>query len=134
MSVFGAILGSVIRPLINDLLGIQRTRRQRKEESQRQQLLELYKPLYLELVIIPDQDPEHYFSEWDEEEFHEWLNRALRLMLPKLYLLPDELLPKIYGWRETASRIDHDAEDDVRWLYKHIDEKFKSLRKELNIN
>jgi hypothetical protein len=130
-SFIGAILGSVVRPLID--WGIESRRQKPKQQRELyQKQLEAYKPLYEKLVIMPDSPPEHYFSEWSDEEFFEWLSTALNLLLPYTDILPHELYEKIPGYTETVGCHD-DCEADVRWLFKHIKERYTYLRKELKI-
>jgi len=130
--LLGAIIGSVVGPLVSSVLDRRRQDSILKKEAARQQL-EIYRPLYEKLIIMPDQDPEHYFSEWEEDEFSEWLSKAVDLMLPNLHLLSNEMLSKIHSYRESLANPAYDCEADVRWLYTHIQNKFESIRKELKI-
>ena len=71
------------------------------------------------------------------EEFRKWLRDALDIIIPKLHLVPDEILSKVHGWRETVilgAEFGISAEPDVRFLYDHIDKYFHFLRKELGIS
>lgn len=128
----GAAIGSIATLLVSSVLEKRKQDLTLKKEAARQQL-EIYRPLYEKLIIMPDQDPEHYFSDWNDNEFREWLSKAIDLMIPNLHLLPTEILTKIQGFRENATREEYDCEPDVRWLYRHIQEKFESIRKELKI-
>lgn len=85
---------------------------------------------------MPERDPMHYFSDWNDEEFRKWLADALDMIIPRLHLLPDEILGKIHGWREAVAwgpEGSVSAESDVIFLYDHIDKYFHFLRKELGI-
>ena len=82
---------------------------------------------------MPDRDPEHYFSEWTDEEFHDWLHRALDVLIPKLHLLPEDILRKLHGFREVAFNRGFDAEPDVKWLYSRMEEAFDQTRQDLGI-
>ena len=82
---------------------------------------------------MPNKDPEYYFSEWDNEEFHDWLQDAIKMLIPKLHLLPDDVLERLHGLREVAVRLEHDAESEVQWLYSRITQAFDATRKELKI-
>ena len=86
---------------------------------------------------MPKTDPTHYFVDWKEEEFRKWLGDALDMVIPKLHLVPDEILSKVHGWRETVTlgpESGFSAEPEVRFLYDHIEKQFRSLRKELGIS
>lgn len=125
----GAFLGPTLQFFFNKL-----TRNDSwKRESLEKQLKQLYRPLYEKCVILADSDPEHYFCDWDSEEFRDWLRNALNIIIPKIDLASDEILEKIHSMRENACE-SYDAEKDVRYLYQHIDKKFCSLRKELKIS
>jgi len=58
----------------------------------------------------------------------------LHIIIPKLHLAPNEILEKVHLLREKTSGSDYDTEKDVRLLFKHIDERFRYLRKELKIS
>lgn len=131
--ILGIIIGTVFGPWIGSIFEKRKQVSQRKIEALRQQL-EVYRPLYEKLVIMPQQDPEHYFSEWDDDEFRDWLATAIDLMLPNLHLLPSEVLEKIHEYRESTATDHYDCEADVRWLYKHISDRFRYLRKQLGID
>lgn len=131
-----ALIGVIIGAILSSILTYWRRKRVWRREALQQQLNELYRPLYEKMVIMPGTDPMHYFSDWEEEEFRKWLVDALRMIIPKLHLLPDEILGKIHGWRETVawgSESGVSTEPDVRFLYDHIDKYFHFLRKELGI-
>ena len=130
----GAILGALVRPFIEALLVGRRQKIEWKREALEEQLRELYRPLYENFVIMPHDAPEHYFSDWEDEEFQTWLTRALDVMIPKLHLLPDEVLGRIHTMRESLGYGGDEVEREVRWLYKHIDAKFNEIRKQLGIS
>lgn len=132
-----ALIGVVIGAILPSILTHWQRKRVWRREALQQQLNELYRPLYEKMVIMPGTDPMHYFSDWEEEEFRKWLVDALDMLIPKLHLLPDEILGKIHGWRETVAwgpESDVSTEPDVRFLYDHIDKYFHFLRKELGIS
>lgn len=83
---------------------------------------------------MPHKDPEHYFIDWEDDEFRDWLRQALDIMLPKLHLLPNEVLAKIHRYRETLTDPMYNAEQEVRWLYTHIETRFNYLRNLLGID
>jgi hypothetical protein len=132
------LLGTAIGAIVPAFVSGKVQARQRKTEWKREALLEqlngLYRELYLQCCIIPDQHPEHYFSEWESQEFTDWLDMAIKLILPKLHLAHDQIVEKLYYWREIAADPGQVAEPSVRELYKHIDSHFKYLRKELCIS
>jgi hypothetical protein len=130
--IAGIIIGTILAPWIGWFFDKRKQASQQKIDALRKQL-EVYRPLYEKLVIMPQKDPEHYFCDWEEAEFHDWLSTAVDLMLPNLHLLPNEVLEKIHGYRETTVTDHFSCESDVRWLYKHIEDKFKDLRKQLKI-
>ena len=132
-----ALIGVVMGVVLTFIFTHWQRNREWKREALQQQLNELYRPLYEKMVIMPGTDPTHYFIDWEEEEFRKWLTGALDMIIPKLHLLPDEILGKIHGWRETVAwgpESGVSAEPDVRFLYDHIDKYFHSLRKKLGIS
>ena len=131
--IVGIIIGTVLGPFIGFILDKRKEISQRKIEALKQQL-DVYRPLYEKLVIMPEQDPEHYLCDWEDDEFRNWLSKAVDLMLPNLHLLPNEVLDKIHGYRESTATDHYDCESDVRWLYQHIIDRFKYLRKQLSID
>lgn len=133
-ALIGVIVGTVLGPILEYLLKKRMHDKKWKRESLEKQLNELYRPLYEKCVIMPDEDPEHYFCDWDNDEFNKWLNKTLNIMIRKIDLVPNEVLDKIHNLRGTAGRPYYEAEKDVRSLYKHIDKKFKYLRKKLEIS
>jgi hypothetical protein len=133
----GAVIGATVRPLFDHLVQRWQQKSAWRRQALEQQLNELYRPLYEKMVIMPRQDPTHYFIDWEEDEFKKWLTDALDIIIPKLHLVPDEILSKIHGWRETVAlgpEFDVSAETDTRFLYSHIDGYFHFLRKELGIS
>lgn len=136
-AVFAAVIGATIRPLFDHFLQKSQRKRAWKRQALEQQLNELYRPLYEKMVIMPGTDPTHYFIDWDEEEFRKWLGEALDIIIPKLHLVPDEMLSEVHQWRETVAMAGPEwgvsAEPDVRFLYDHIEKHFRFLRKELGI-
>ena len=132
--LLGALIGAIVPTIVSEKV----QDRQRKTEWKREALLEqlngLYRELYLQCCIIPDQHPEHYFVEWERDEFHAWLNKAIEIILPKLHFASDQIVDRLYYWREIASDSRQNAEPSVRELYSHIDSHFKYLRKELCIS
>jgi len=132
-----ALVGVVIGAILSSILNHWQRKRTWKREALQQQLSELYRPLYEKMVIMPGTDPMHYFSDWEEEEFRKWLGDALDMVIPKLHLVPDEVLSKLHGWREAVTlgpEFGFSAEPEVRFLYNHIEKQFRSLRKELGIS
>lgn len=129
----GAILGSVLRPVIDNFFYKKQRSTKWRRESLHEQLTELYHPLYVQMVISPKTDPEHYFDDWDRKEFHQFLVKALGLIIPYIHLAPEKIIDNVHSWREIASKSDYDAESAVRELYDHIVEHFAALRKELEI-
>ena len=134
----GAVIGATVRPLFDHLVRKWQRQSDWRRQALEQQLNELYRPLYEKMVVMPQKDPLHYFSDWGEEEFTKWLQDALDIIIPKLHLVPDELLSRIHEWRETATWGEPargvSAESEVRFLYDHIEKHFRLLRKELGIS
>lgn len=128
----GVIIGALLGPWASGRVEKQRQETQLRIDAKRKQL-EIYRQLYQDLVIMPDQDPEHYFSEWDDREFNEWLSKAVDKLMPNLQWVPDEVLEKLHGYRELSATDQYDCEHEVRWLYGRIHDKFNSLRQELKI-
>jgi hypothetical protein len=132
-----ALAGIAVGAILSYILTRRQRKREWKREALQQQLNELYRPLYEKMIIMPGTDPTHYFADWEEEEFRKWLAEALQIIIPKLHLLPDEILGKIHGWRETLV-LGQDSgistEPIVEFLYDHIDKYFHFLRKELGIS
>lgn len=132
-----ALVGVVIGAILSSALSRWQRKKEWRREALLQQLNELYRPLYEKMVIMPGTDPMHYFIDWEEEEFRKWLVDTLNMIIPKLHLLPDEILGKIHGWRETVAlgtESGVSVEPDMRFLYDHIDRYFHFLRKELGIS
>ena len=132
-----ALVGVVIGAILSSVLNHWQRKRMWRREALQQQLTELYRPLYEKMVIMPKADPMHYFGDWEDEEFRKWLADALDMIIPKLHLLPDEILGKIHEWRETVAWEPEgggSTEPDVRFLYDHIYKYFHFLRKELGIS
>jgi len=130
----GAVVGATVRPLFDHLVQKWQRKSVWRRQALEQQLNELYRPLYEKMVIMPERDPFDYFCDWEKEDFTRWLQEALRIIIPRLHLLPDEILAKVHEWREVSSWPEFDAEPAVRYLYNHIDERFRLLRKELGIS
>ena len=132
-----ALIGVVTGVILSFIFTHWQRKRQWKREALQQQLNELYRPLYEKMVIMPGTDPMHYFDDWEEEEFRKWLEDALKMIIPKLHLLPNEILDRIHGWRETIAWGEEagvSTESDVRFLYDHIYKYFHFLRKKLDIS
>lgn len=135
--LLGAVIGATVRPLFDHLVQTWQRKSVWRRQALEQQLNELYRPLYEKMVIMPKTDPTHYFIDWEEEEFRKWLGEALEIIIPKLHLMPDGMLSKVHGWRETVTLgLEHgvSAEPDVKFLYDHIEKHFLFLRKELGIS
>ncbi len=133
----GAVIGATVRPLFDHLVQRWQQRSVWRRQTLEQQLNELYRPLYEKMVIMPKADPTHYFIDWEEEEFKRWLGDALDIIIPKLHLVPDEILSKVHGWRETVAlgpEFGVSAKTDTKFLYDHIEKHFHFLRKELGIS
>ena len=133
----GAVIGATVRPLFDHLVQKRQRKSVWRRQALEQQLNELYRPLYETMVIMPKTDPMHYFIDWEEEEFKKWLGDALDIIIPKLHLVPDGILNKLHGWRESVAlgpEYGVSAEPDVRFLYDHIEKHFLFLRKELGIS
>ena len=62
---------------------------------------------------------------------------ALDIIIPKLHLVPDEILSEVHGWRERVTlgpEFGVSTEPDTKFLYDHIEKHFRFLRKELGIS
>ena len=132
-----ALAGIVVGAVLSYILTRWQRKREWKREALEQQLNELYRPLYEKMIIMPGTDPMHYFSDWEEEEFRKWLLDALQIIIPKLHLLPNEILDRIGRWQETLAYGEESGvstEPDVQFLYDHIDKYFHFLRKKLDIS
>jgi len=133
-ALLGASIGAILPALVSGKVQGKQRRLEWKREALLEQLNCLYKELYIECCIIPVQHPEHYFNEWERIEFNEWLSHAIDLILPKLHYAQDEIVDRIYLWREIAADPGNNAEPAVRELYGLIDGYFQFLRKELCIS
>ncbi|MCJ7791272.1 MAG: hypothetical protein MUP49_02490 [Dehalococcoidia bacterium] len=80
-----ALIGVVIGAILPSILNHWQRKRMWRREALQQQLNELYRPLYEKMVIMPETDPMHYFSDWEDEEFRKWLADALDMIIPKLH-------------------------------------------------
>lgn len=132
-----ALAGVIVGAILPSILRHWQRRKEWRREALHQQLDELYRPLYEKLVIMPGSDPMHYFADWEEDEFRKWLADALEMIIPKLHLLPDEILGKIHSWREALAwgeDMGISTQPIVGLLYDHIDKHFHFLRKELGIS
>ncbi|MBI2339677.1 MAG: hypothetical protein HYU99_04835 [Deltaproteobacteria bacterium] len=130
----GATMGAIVHPLINHQTQKWQRKTAWKREALLERLNELYQPLYVDFVVMPDKDPEHYFVDWTADDFNEWLNNVLKIIIPKIHLVPDEVRDKVNYCIEIASRKDYDAESEVRQLYDHIKKYFIILRKKLGLH
>ncbi len=135
--LLGAVIGATVRPLFDHLFQRWQRKSTWRLQALQQQLNELYRPLYEKMVIMPKADPMHYFIDWEEEEFRKWLIDALDIIIPKLHLVPDEILSEVHGWRERVTlgpEFGVSTEPDTKFLYDHIKKHFRFLRKELGIS
>jgi hypothetical protein len=137
LSVLSSLAGLVLAPfrwVWNQITGSAAERRLLSREAKLAAFHGLYKLAYQDLVAHPPFPPLDTFADAEIETLKGYLTAAEELLRGREEYADQALLDEMASWNEMIYMPNRDQlESEARWLYHHVDERFKELRRDLHL-
>ncbi|MBI5285325.1 MAG: hypothetical protein HY874_09550 [Chloroflexi bacterium] len=137
LSVLSSLAGLILAPFRwgwDRISGSAAERRRLSRDAKLAAFHGLYKIAYQSLVAHPPFAPLETFQDAEIETLAGYLAAAKNLVRGKEEYADQVLLDEMGDWDEMIYFPNHDRlEAEARWLYDHIDARFKQLRRELHL-